>query len=139
MHTVTAGHGHTCRRSEARLPYDRGNRALLKEICGTGTRPDWTQGRWEIGRTHYRQLVEGLVAELGAVQVTEDHNGRQFCDTRCQEAGGDDCVCRCLGANHGHQGVTPHWILVGETTLVSPDKNLIRRQFTVTGIQAVSR
>ena len=122
-------------RIQARLPYDRGNRYLLREICGVGTRPDWTQGRWEIARTHYGRLVEGLVAQFGEVHVTEDYNGRQFCDTRCQEATGDDCVCRCLGASHGHRGRLSHWILVGETTLVSPDKSLIRRQFTVTGVE----
>ncbi|TSB31237.1 hypothetical protein FNJ62_07040 [Streptomyces benahoarensis] len=50
---------------------------------------------------------------------TPQHRCTERCDTRCQEAQGDDCTCSCMGENHSGAAYWCTWILVGDTTLIN--------------------
>ena len=108
-------------RLEVWIPWQPGgNRTLIKSACGSLTRPerDGQRKRWLIARTHFMALIEALKARYGQVRVITAHCDTEKCDTRCQEARGDDCVCSCGGRFHGGtDGYTRRWILVGTTSL----------------------
>lgn len=103
------------------MPYSGGtNRAWLQ--AELGRRIDLQHaghGNWESARRHLRMLVEACAARFGEIEVVLDFRTRDRCDTRCQEATGDDCVCSCLGENHGGAAYWKRWIPVGETTLIA--------------------
>jgi hypothetical protein len=108
-------------RIRTKMPYDGGhNRAWLRRHLGNRIRPELQgNGVWGIARPHLRFLVEGLAERFGHVDVLLDFRISQRCDTRCRDALGDECVCSCLGENHGGAAYWRHWIEVGETTLVA--------------------
>lgn len=62
--------------------------------------------------------------------MTYDYLEQQRCDTRCQQARGDDCVCQCAGQHHGGADYQRNWIQVGDTTLVDRDPD-IRRVYKI--------
>ncbi len=112
-----------------RLPYQDGsNRGWLKDQLGDRIRPDWVQGHpghWEIARTHLLPLLEALVGRYGQVEVWLEFSLTQKCDKRCRDAVGEECVCSCLGTNHG--GIWGRrWFEVGDTTLISPEVQRVR-------------
>lgn len=111
------------------MPYDGGtNRWWLKDQLGDRIRSTWFSGRpghWEIARDHLRPLLEALVDRLGAVEVLLDFSLTQKCDKRCRDATGDECVCSCLGVNHGGMWRAA-WFEVGETTLISSELRRVR-------------
>ncbi|PRX91937.1 hypothetical protein [Allonocardiopsis opalescens] len=114
------------------MPYHPRNRDWLKSVLGAHSRPAWNRParRWEIARPHLRTLVEALAHKFGSVDVIVDVRATRHCDTRCQEATGDECTCRCLGDNHGGAAYRKAWLLVGDTTLVAADGS-VRRRFRV--------
>lgn len=85
-------------------------------------RPRWNgevrPARWEIARPHLRSLVEAMALKFGEIDLYLEFSVRQQCDTRCQAAQGDDCVCSCMGENHGGAAYWRRWTHVGDTTLV---------------------
>jgi len=112
-----------------RLPYQGGgNRWWLKEQLGDRIRPNWVQGNpghWEIARAHLLPLLAALVRRYGQVEVWLEFSLTQKCDKRCRDALGDECVCSCLGMNHG--GIWHRrWFEVGDTTLISPEIRQVR-------------
>lgn len=91
-------------RLEVWIPWrETGNRALIKSVCGSLTRPEWDcqAKRWLIARGHFVALIEALKAEFGQVRVITWHCNAERCDIRCLEAKGPDCQCSCGGRNHG--------------------------------------
>ncbi|MGW2057433.1 hypothetical protein ACWCOZ_26560 [Streptomyces sp. NPDC001840] len=109
------------------MPFQGGsNRRWIKEELGARVRPEWngdaSPRRWEIARPHLRTIVEALADRFGEVEVILQFVTTERCDTRCQEATGDDCECSCLGVNHGGAAYWRKWILVGDTTLVDVDR-----------------
>lgn len=122
-------------RLRLRMPYRKDNRAWLKDRLGDRIRPEWVRGAggregwWEIARNHLQPLVEALVERWGAVDVTLIYSTTEQCDTRCQNARGDDCTCSCLGLNHGH-GFAGQWTQVGDTTLVQREYTKVTRRMT---------
>ncbi|MFE1321578.1 hypothetical protein [Kitasatospora phosalacinea] len=113
------------------MPYAEDNRAFIHRTLGDLVRPERNQAEkcWEIARTHMRAMVEGLAERYGSVEVTIDFRTTSKCDTRCRDAGHDDCDCQCLGENHGGAAYWRGWIEVGETTLV--EVGIARRTFLV--------
>jgi hypothetical protein len=111
------------------MPYSGGtNRAWLQAELGRRIDLRYVgEGQWEITRPHLRTLVEACAARFGELEVVLDFRTRDRCDTRCQEAVGDDCVCSCLGENHGGAAYWKRWIPVGETALIS-DGQIVRRR-----------
>jgi hypothetical protein len=103
------------------MPYEPDNRLWLKEALGERIRPTWNreEQRWEIARQHLRTVVERLAERWGEVDVILEFREAERCDTRCRDAQGDDCVCSCLGDNHGGAAYWKNWIEMGDTTLVS--------------------
>jgi hypothetical protein len=115
------------------MPYEGGsNRRWIQAELGDLMRPTWnsTAGQWEIARPHLRVLIEAMALRFGQVDVYLEFSTRQRCDTRCQQAGGDDCVCSCMGENHGGAAYWRHWTHVGDTTLVS-DPEVCERHYLV--------
>lgn len=114
------------------LPYlGESNRAWLLEELGR-IRPKWVRasagpGHWEVARTHLWTLVDALATKFGAVDVYLEFSLHSRCDERCQRANPDtvyDCVCACLGENHGGAASWKSWRPVGETTLVSSERTM---------------
>jgi hypothetical protein len=116
------------------MPFDTRNRHWLKENLGSHSRSEWNKSarRWEIARNHLRVLVFALAEKYSAVDVYLEFSTTERCNTRCQEATGDDCECSCLGANHAGAAYMASWLRVGETTLVRPGVKrmhlLVRRE-----------
>ena len=109
-------------RLEVHIPWrEGGNRKLIKRVCGRSTRPEWDRERkrWLIARSHFSALIQALAAEFDEVRVVTVHRDCERCDTRCQKALGDECVCSCQGLFHGGtNSYTRDWRLVGTTTLL---------------------
>lgn len=81
----------------------------LKQVCGTRTRPayDRKSKRFLVARNHTKHVLDALVAEYGAVEVTQYGNAKTTCVEQCWDARPDtvtDCECACAGANHGSGG-----------------------------------
>lgn len=115
------------------MPYDGGgNRHWLHEHLGSRIQPQLLgQGVWAIARPHLRHLVNGLADRFGRVDVFLEFRESERCDTRCQNAVGDDCTCSCLGVNHGGAAYWMGWVQVGETTLVA-STGVLTRHLVVT-------
>ncbi|MFD9475010.1 hypothetical protein [Streptomyces goshikiensis] len=71
-----------------------------------------------------------MALKFGEIDLHLEFSMRQRCDKRCQDAEGDDCVCSCMGENHGGAAYWRNWIQVGETTLVS-DPEVRERHYKV--------
>jgi len=113
------------------LPYlGESNRPWLREELGR-IRPAWVpssagrEGHWEVARSHLWTLVDALAIKFGTVDVYLEFSRRSQCDERCQSANPAtvyDCVCACLGENHGGAASWKSWRPVGESTLVSRER-----------------
>jgi hypothetical protein len=115
------------------MPYQDGsNRLWILAELGDRMRPDWNTAakHGEIARTHLRTLVESMTMKFGEIDVYLEFSTRQRCDVRCRDAHGDDCVCSCMGENHGGAAYWRHWTLVSDTTLVS-NADIQVRQYRV--------
>ncbi|MBF6321562.1 hypothetical protein IU451_03380 [Nocardia cyriacigeorgica] len=107
------------------MPYEGGsNRAWIQRELGKRIRPEWNkaEGRWEIARRHLWVLTDAMADRFGEVDLFVQFSTTELCDTRCKNANPatvHDCVCACLGENHGGRGKPRDWQLSGATTLVS--------------------
>jgi hypothetical protein len=113
------------------VPYSKGTRLWLREVCGPGTRPEFDRERkvWTVARPHFRRIVEALASRYGIVDVYVDHTVRSVCGKLCREAEGDDCTCSCLGDNHGAHSWRREWHQVDEHWLIRNEK--MRRHYRV--------
>ncbi len=99
------------------------NKDWFKDVTGRAIRPTWVagpngwDGHWAIAREHLTIVAEELALRFGEVHVTAHYSTRERCDTRCQNATGDDCECSCLGVRHGEANQAA-WKQVGATTLI---------------------
>lgn len=114
-----------------KMPYDKGNRAWLKEVLGGRIRPEFLKPppRWEVARVHFGPVVEALADRLGRIDVFADFREAERCDTRCRSAQGRECTCSCLGKHHG-RGISYGWKLMGDTTMVQ-SSGTVRRHLVV--------
>lgn len=97
-----------------RMPYGDMNRLWLHSF---GRRkPVWDRvGRfWELPASWFDRLVEGLLVRFGEVYVIQEYREQEKCAPACLNAKGFDCVCSCMGANHG-QGDDGSWFTVSDT------------------------
>ncbi|WIM93135.1 DUF5710 domain-containing protein [Actinoplanes oblitus] len=83
-----------------RLPAGDEHRAWLTGHLGEALTTD-TRGVHAIPRERLVHLVRGLTERFQRVDVFLDHRDGEPCGPRCRDAAGDDCVCSCLGRNHG--------------------------------------
>lgn len=116
------------------------NKDWFKEITGRPIRPTWISGPngwdgyWVIARQHMTLVAEELALRYGTVHVTAEYSTLEKCDTRCQNATGDDCQCSCLGVRHG-EALQASWKQVGATTLVrSAGIAIVERVLTSTDV-----
>ncbi|MQT05166.1 hypothetical protein FF041_35115 [Streptomyces jumonjinensis] len=115
------------------MPFQGGsNKRWILEELGDRIRPEWNRAarHWEIARPHLRTLVESMAMKFGEVNVYMEFSTRQRCDMRCSNAVGDDCVCSCMGENHGGAAYWQRWTLVGDTTLIGSSE-VLERQYLV--------
>lgn len=116
-------------------PGQPANRQWLKDVLGDRIRPTWVpgpqgwDGYWTISREHFDEVTRALAIRLGQVDIDLHYSQLQKCDTRCQAARGTDCVCECMGENHG-VGAHASWTQVGDTTLIARDVVGVRRRVT---------
>lgn len=108
------------------MPYQRGNREWLRQVCGRGTHIQHEgKGVFRVARPHLPAVITRLAAAYGAVEVTLQFAETQRCDTRCQQAKPStwhDCVCSCLASNHGGVGAGRRWLRVGHTSQVQQQR-----------------
>lgn len=81
------------------------NRDWIKSGFGTGAslRPQLIQPNnvWTIGRNHLALAVDEVADQCGFVDVYLQFEEKQRCNDSCLNAVLDECVCSCLGVNHG--------------------------------------
>jgi hypothetical protein len=118
------------------MPYAGGtNRSWLRSELGHRVDLQYVgRGEWEIARAHLRELIEACAERFGEVDVILDFRARDRCDARCRDAVGDDCVCSCLGENHGGAAYWKRWVPVGETTLIDDGRIVRRRLRAIRGV-----
>jgi hypothetical protein len=109
------------------MPYRSDNRAWIREQLGA-VRPEWngTLKRWEIAKEHLWPLVGALADRFGAVEVYLEFSEHSRCDQRCRDANPEtvwDCVCSCLGENHGGVAYWKTWHEVAPPLLVSTTRH----------------
>jgi hypothetical protein len=103
-----------------KIPSDDGeHRAWLHSHLGERSQLT-TDGRgvYAIPRNRLQHLVRGLATRFGQVDVFLDYRDAEPCGQQCRDASDDECVCSCLGRNHGG---AQFWRLcpeVGETISV---------------------
>ncbi|NMR30919.1 hypothetical protein [Crystallibacter degradans] len=89
------------------LPYKANgdhNRFWIKSGFDTGEnlRPQLEESNvWRISRKHLGLAVEAISDQCGLVDVYLQFSDRQRCNDSCIKAKKDECICSCLGANHG--------------------------------------
>jgi len=115
------------------------NRQMFKTAADAAIRPTWVSapdgqpgwhGYWTISRTHLNVVAEAVAIRDGEVTVEMHYSDKEQCDSRCQDATGDDCTCSCEGKHHG-EGQYASWKEVGATTLVrSTGEKTITRVLT---------
>lgn len=101
------------------------NKQWFKDSLQRHIRPKWVThahheagyGHWEIARPHLQPVIEAIVRREGEVLLELHYRTNEKYDTRCQNARGFECVCSCLGREHGG-GEGRRWIPVGDTTLI---------------------
>lgn len=79
-------------------------------------------GRWKLPPSALNKVVAASLDEFGVVGLYQDiAEELRECDPRCMNAEGFDCVCGCLGENHGGAAgwfaVTMTGLLPGVTEL----------------------
>ena len=115
------------------------NRLWVRKACGPRTHPEWNAENktWEIARIHYARISNALIIRYGAIMRFEDYDGTEKCDLRCQNAEGEECVCSCLGQNHGinsdyYEGGEEYsydasqWRKIGFTTLRGQSRTILK-------------
>lgn len=122
------------------MPFARGTRYWLREVCGPGTRPEWDRGRgaWLVARPHFRKVVEALARRYGSCEVLVDHNVASMCGAWCRDAEGDECDCACMGENHGGQFWHRAWTKISAEWAVQHKVKRSRFHVTAADVRAPS-
>lgn len=101
------------------------NKQMFKTATGAAIRPTWIdalpgepgwKGYWTIARKHLTDVAEAVAIRDGSVFIEMHYSAAEQCDSRCQNAEGNDCTCSCEGKYHG-EGEHAAWLQVGVTTL----------------------
>jgi hypothetical protein len=114
-----------------RLPYAENNRSLIKGAHAR--KPTWNRNsyQWEVPVAWFDNLIEGCLRRYGEVYVVQLHNITEKCAPACRYAKGFDCVCACMGKNHGVGDGEGDWIDVSETFSFSTHQNFSCRHLVV--------
>lgn len=113
-------------RLHLKIPYDAGNRDLVKWLCGArSSKPIWDRetGHWRVARTHYRTLMSRLPMRFETITVYEDYATQEMCTEACAGADPDsawECTCICGGRFHaGGIAYGDAWVVVGDGLHIS--------------------
>lgn len=73
---------------------------------------------WLIAREHFALAASAMAEKFGSVDVYMRFKSEERCSDRCVGAKLDECVCSCLGMNHGGGLYTSvGWVNQGERPL----------------------
>ena len=114
----------------ARFPRRDDQEFWLKVVCRIRA-PEKIDdvGRWRLARSTLNKVLRAGLDEYGSVGLFLDVEGKLAeCDARCQNATSLDCVCGCLGENHGSGPDTIKWVEVSNAELVW-ERGTTRRMF----------
>ena len=97
-----------------RLPFSENNRAWLPNSRRRS--PTWVarDGNWEIPKSWFNDFVQRALKRYGKLYVVQPYREQEKCAPACMNAGGHECQCSCMGANHG-AGNDGSWFEVSET------------------------
>jgi hypothetical protein len=100
-------------RLRIKVPYANENRYWLKH--GKRTQPDWVAAEkyWEVPKAWFNDLVNRSVQKYGSLYIIQPYREQEKCAPACMNAGGHECACSCMGANHG-SGNDGSWFEVSE-------------------------
>ncbi len=73
---------------------------------------------WELPYSRLNSLVRILGDHYGKVILMQPVKHKQVCAKSCMDAGGFECECSCLGANHGSHNMDSSWYEVDDTYAV---------------------
>lgn len=107
-------------RIQLHTPYMEGNRRWLLDLGIRPTRDKATK-RWLVSRGRLFELADASADRFGRCVVVTEHRASEQCHAACQGALGDECVCSCLGKNHGGGRALGGWVEVGAGVLVSEE------------------
>lgn len=102
-----------------RLPYASDNRSWLKDDHRINPRWDRRYRCWETPRAWFESLVQSTLRRFGRIYVIQPFRLQQKCAPACWNAGGFECECSCLGANHGSGNPSGRWYEISETLAVN--------------------
>lgn len=111
------------RRLEALFPFRDDQQQWLRKTCRLRSPEKLTEdGRWSLPPSALNKVVAASLDEFGVVGLFQDvAEELRDCAPECMNAEGLDCVCGCLGENHGGAAgwvtVTMTGLLPGETEL----------------------
>lgn len=115
------------------------NRVMFREATGRAILPVWVaappgepgwHGHWAIAREHLTDIAEAIALRDGRVRIEMHYSLSERCDSKCQDATGDDCSCSCEGRHHG-EGNHAAWREVGATTLLRSERSkVVSRELT---------
>lgn len=88
-------------RLRVRLPFDKANRAWLRNA--RRTEPEWNSEKrcWEIPKSWFNDFVDRALDHFGRVYIFQPYREQEVCAPACQNALGHECQCSCMGQNHG--------------------------------------
>jgi hypothetical protein len=119
-----------------KMPADDGeNQTWLHVHLGESSRlATDARGVFATSRDRLLHLVRGLSERFGQVDVFLDYRGTDRCGQGCRDAADDDCVCSCLGQNHGGAQFWRRCPEVGQVVPVGRSE-VRRRHILITGEQ----
>lgn len=70
---------------------------------------------WDVPKSWFAEIAKELLIRYGSVYIVQPFNENEKCCPSCWNAVGIECVCSCLGANHGSGKPLGKWYDVVET------------------------
>lgn len=108
---------------ELKIPYAPLNRQWLKSGFGSGAslreKLNTSTNSWLVSRAHFRLAALAMADRCGQVQLYMHFKDTMRCNSSCQGAKKEECVCSCLGHGHGG-GIAPTsgWEVRGSRILI---------------------
>jgi hypothetical protein len=101
-----------------RLPFRAGNGEWVQD--GRQYRQRWNREFrcWETPQNWFSPLLRKALQSFGKVFVIQEYRPQEKCAPACWNAEGFDCVCSCLGKNHGSGQPLGRWFIVSDTCAI---------------------
>lgn len=118
-----------------RIPYREGNSRFIQADHQHRQRWNKQFRCWETPQSWFEAIVLRLLNEFGQTFVIQEYRQQEKCAPACWNAKGFDCVCSCMGANHGREP-DGKWFTVSDTCAMHwRERELSCRLLTVKRIE----